>query len=78
MPFINSKANWPKELLVEVNKASSKFFEKLVVELLVKMGYGGSIVDAGEAIGQSGDEGIDSIIKKDKLGLDAVYIQAKT
>lgn len=66
-----------EELLVEVNKASPKFFEKLVVELLVKMGYGGSIVDAGRAIGQSGDEGIDGIIKEDKLGLDAVYIQAK-
>jgi restriction system protein len=52
-------------------------FEKIVVELLVKMGYGGSIQDAGKAIGKSGDEGIDGIIKEDKLGLDTIYIQAK-
>ena len=52
-------------------------FEKIVVELLVKMGYGGSIQDAGKAIGKSGDEGIDGIIKEDKLGLDVIYIQAK-
>jgi len=49
----------------------------MVVELLVKMGYGGSIKDAGKAIGKSGDEGIDGIIKEDKLGLDVIYIQAK-
>ena len=53
------------------------FFERIVVELLVKMGYGGSIQDAGKAIGRSGDEGIDGIIKEDKLGLDVIYIQAK-
>ncbi len=53
------------------------FFERIVVELLVKMGYGGSIQDAGKAIGRSGDEGIDGIIKEDKLGLDVTYIQAK-
>jgi restriction system protein len=49
----------------------------MVVELLVKMGYGGSIKDAGKAIGKSGDEGIDGTIKEDKLGLDIIYIQAK-
>jgi restriction system protein len=48
-----------------------------VVELLVKMGYGGSIADAGKAVGKSGDEGIDGTIKEDKLGLDIIYIQAK-
>lgn len=48
-----------------------------MVELLVKMGYGGSIQDAGRAIGRSGDEGIDGVIKEDKLGLDVIYIQAK-
>ena len=53
------------------------FFERIVVDLLVKMGYGGSIQDAGKAIGKSGDEGIDGIIKEDKLGLDVIYIQAK-
>ena len=53
------------------------FFERIVVQLLVKMGYGGSIQDAGKAIGKSGDEGIDGIIKEDKLGLDVIYVQAK-
>ena len=51
--------------------------KKLVVALLVKMGYGGSIKDAGKAVGKTGDEGIDGIIKEDKLGLDVIYIQAK-
>jgi restriction system protein len=50
-------------------------FELLVVKLLVAMGYGGSIQDAGKAVGKAGDEGIDGIIKEDKLGLDTVYIQ---
>lgn len=65
------------ELLNQIKKCSSKFFEKLVIDLLLKMGYGGSRKAAGEAIGQSGDEGIDGIIKEDKLGLDVIYIQAK-
>lgn len=65
------------DLLDQIHKNTPAFFERLVVEVLVKMGYGGSIQDAGEAIGKSGDEGIDGIIKEDKLGLDAIYIQAK-
>lgn len=65
------------ELLNKVVDLSPAFFERLVVELLVKMGYGGSISDAGKAIGKSGDEGIDGTIKEDKLGLDIIYIQAK-
>jgi restriction system protein len=65
------------ELLNKVVELSPTFFERLVVELLVKMGYGGSIKDAGKAIGKSGDEGIDGTIKEDKLGLDIIYIQAK-
>jgi len=65
------------ELLNRVVDLSPTFFERLVVELLVKMGYGGSIKDAGRAIGRSGDEGIDGTIKEDKLGLDIIYIQAK-
>lgn len=65
------------ELLEKISKASPRFFEKLVVDLLVAMGYGGSRKDAGRAIGKSGDDGIDGIIKEDRLGLDAVYIQAK-
>jgi restriction system protein len=65
------------ELLNKVVDLSPSFFERLVVELLVKMGYGGSLKDAGKAIGRSGDEGIDGTIKEDKLGLDIIYIQAK-
>ena len=60
-----------------MKKSSPRFFENLVVDLLVALGYGGSRHDAGQAVGQSGDGGIDGIIKEDKLGLDAVYIQAK-
>lgn len=66
-----------EELLDKIRNVSPVFFEKLVVALLVKMGYGGSIKDAGQAIGRTGDEGIDGIIKEDKLGLDVIYIQAK-
>jgi restriction system protein len=66
-----------QELLARVQACSPQFFERLVVELLVKMGYGGSRRDAGERIGQSGDGGIDGIIKEDRLGLDVIYIQAK-
>jgi restriction system protein len=65
------------DLLQVVKLANPAFFERLVVDLLVKMGYGGTRKDAGEAIGKSGDEGIDGIIKEDRLGLDIVYIQAK-
>lgn len=65
------------ELINKVINLSPAFFERLVVELLVKMGYGGSIKDAGKAMGKSGDEGIDGTIKEDKLGLDIIYIQAK-
>lgn len=65
------------ELLDYVTKSTPGFFEKLVVELLVNMGYGGSRRDAARAVGQSGDEGIDGIIDEDRLGLDTIYIQAK-
>jgi restriction system protein len=65
------------ELLFKIKSSTPSFFETLVVELLVKMGYGGSIKDAGRSIGRSGDEGIDGIIKEDKLGLDVIYVQAK-
>ena len=69
--------NLAQDLLERVKKAPPKFFENLVVDLLVAMGYGGSRKDAGQVLGQSGDGGIDGIIKEDKLGLDVVYIQAK-
>lgn len=66
-----------QELLDRVKKCSPRSFERLVVDLLVAMGYGGSQKDAGRAIGQSGDGGIDGVINEDKLGLDVVYVQAK-
>lgn len=71
------RENLSSELLSQLKLASSVFFEKVVVDVLVKMGYGGSLKDAGRAIGRSGDEGIDGIINEDRLGLDSIYIQAK-
>lgn len=71
------RTNLAQELLDKARNVTPAFFERLVVELLVKMGYGGSISDAGKAIGKTGDEGIDGTIKEDKLGLDIIYIQAK-
>jgi restriction system protein len=71
------RKEWEAELLALVKSCSPGFFERLVVDLLVRMGYGGSHQDAGAAIGRSGDGGIDGVIKEDKLGLDVVYIQAK-
>lgn len=65
------------ELLIRILACTPTFFEQLVVELLVKMGYGGSRRDAGKRIGQTGDGGIDGIIKEDRLGLDTIFIQAK-
>jgi restriction system protein len=65
------------EILSTINNCSPSFFEKLVIDLLVKMGYGGTRLDAGKAIGKSGDEGIDGIINEDRLGLDVIYVQAK-
>jgi len=75
--YENLRDELSDELLARLKKISPAFFERVVVELLVKMGYGGSRADAGKAIGRSGDGGIDGIIKEDKLGLDVVYIQAK-
>jgi restriction system protein len=65
------------DVLARLQSGSATFFEHVVVRLLVAMGYGGTLSDAGKAIGGSGDEGIDGIIKEDKLGLDVVYVQAK-
>ena len=65
------------DVLDAVKRASPTFFEGLVIDLLVAMGYGGSVEDAGKAVGRSGDGGIDGTIKEDKLGLDVVYVQAK-
>lgn len=69
--------NLSDEILEKIMSCSPSFFERLVVELLVKMGYGGSYKEAASIVGKSGDGGIDGIIKEDKLGLDAIYIQAK-
>jgi restriction system protein len=75
--YLKIRKSLAQELINKVIQLPPAFFEKLVVELLVKMGYGGSIKDAGKAIGKTNDEGIDGTIKEDKLGLDIIYIQAK-
>lgn len=75
--YTRLQASLATQLLERVRQASPKFFEELVVELLVAMGYGGSHEDASAVVGQSGDGGIDGIIKEDRLGLDTIYIQAK-
>lgn len=71
------RSNLEAEVLEQVKAATPAFFERLVIDLLVAMGYGGSRRDAGKAVGRSGDGGIDGIIKEDKLGLDVIYVQAK-
>ena len=71
------KSDLAGQVLERITTNSPQFFEKLVVDLMVAMGYGGSRVDAGKSVGGTGDEGIDGIIKEDRLGLDVVYLQAK-
>jgi len=71
------RATLEAEVISSIKDSSPSFFERLVVDLLVKMGYGGSRQDAGKALGKSGDGGIDGIINEDRLGLDVIYIQAK-
>lgn len=66
-----------QQLLKEVTNVSPRFFEKLVVKLLVEMGYGGTVRDAAKVVGGTSDEGIDGVIKQDRLGLDTIYVQAK-
>lgn len=66
-----------QELLDRISKAPPEFFERLIVNLLLSMGYGGSTADAGRALGRTGDDGVDGVIDQDALGLDRVYIQAK-
>lgn len=65
------------DIVERLKSITPQFFESLVVDTVVKMGYGGSRKDAGKAIGKSGDEGIDGIINEDRLGLDIIYLQAK-
>ncbi|MGB9799806.1 MAG: restriction endonuclease [Thermanaerothrix sp.] len=71
------RAQLAQDLLQTIKQCSANFFERLVVDLLVKMGYGGSHRDAARAVGKSGDGGIDGIIDEDRLGLETIYIQAK-
>jgi restriction system protein len=75
--YLRLRSDMAAELLKRVKSCSAKFFEGLVVEVLLKMGYGGSRREAGKAIGRAGDEGIDGIINEDRLGLDVIYLQAK-
>lgn len=75
--YQNLRDNLANDLIQQIKSSPPSLFEKIVVDLLVKMGYGGSRKDAGKAIGKTGDEGIDGIIKEDPLGLDIIYIQAK-
>jgi len=75
--YQNIRGDLAAELLEKIKGNSSQFFESLVVDIMVSLGYGGSRADAGKSIGQSGDEGIDGIIKEDRLGLDVIYLQAK-
>lgn len=75
--YLSIRNELAAELLSKVKSNTPGFFEDLVVDLMVAMGYGGSRADAGESLGKSGDEGIDGIIKEDRLGLDVIYLQAK-
>ena len=75
--YLNRRKQIEEDVLGKVKSSSPEFFERLVVKLLTAMGYGGSLADAGKAIGKSGDGGVDGVIKEDKLGLEQIYIQAK-
>ena len=75
--FLALRGALAEDLLEAVKKVSPNSFEQIVVDLLIAMGYGGALEDAGAVVGKSGDGGIDGTIKQDKLGLDMVYIQAK-
>ncbi len=71
------EASLAQDLLDRIRAAPPDFFERLIVDLLLSMGYGGSAADAGRALGRSGDDGVDGVIDQDALGLDRVYVQAK-
>lgn len=75
--FQSIRSDLAGEILSRIRDNDPQFFERLVVDLMIALGYGGSRADAGRSIGQSGDEGIDGIIKEDRLGLDVIYLQAK-
>ena len=69
--------NLKSDLIQKIKTCSPSFFERLVIDTMVGMGYGGNRRDAAQAVGKSGDNGIDGIIKEDRLGLDVIYLQAK-
>jgi restriction system protein len=75
--YLKLRKQLESDLLARVKSCTPEFFERLVVRLLTTMGYGGSLADAGKAIGKTGDGGVDGVIKEDKLGLDLLFIQAK-
>jgi restriction system protein len=75
--FVTLQSALRTELLLRISQNSPPFFEELIIDLLVKMGYGGSRPDAASQLGHSGDGGVDGVINEDRLGLDRVYIQAK-
>lgn len=75
--YARLKRDLLSEMLDKIKSCTPRFFEDLVIDTIVKIGYGGSRKDAGRAIGQSGDEGIDGIINEDRLGLGVIYLQAK-
>ena len=75
--YLNRRRQIEEDVLEQVKSCSPEFFERLVVKLITAMGYGGSLADAGKAIGKSGDGGVDGVIKEDRLGLEQIYIQAK-
>jgi len=75
--YVTIRSGLASDLLEQIMRSSPSFFERLVVDLLVRMGYGGTRKEAGKAVGGSGDEGIDGIINEDRLGLEVDYIQAK-
>jgi restriction system protein len=75
--YLKLRKQMESDLLGRVKSCSPEFFERLVVRLITAMGYGGSLLDAGEAIGKSGDGGVDGVIKEDKLGLELIFLQAK-
>ncbi|MBV9290147.1 MAG: restriction endonuclease [Hyphomicrobiales bacterium] len=70
-------ASLAREIVERVHSFSPAFFERLIVDLLVRMGYGGGRLEMGRALGRTGDGGVDGVIKEDELGLDVVYVQAK-
>ncbi|MFC2015579.1 restriction endonuclease [Chloroflexota bacterium] len=75
--YLSLREGLADDVLDAVRGSSPTFFERLVIDLLVRMGYGGTRKEAGQAVGRSGDGGIDGIINEDRLGLDVVYMQAK-